>query len=60
MKTSQIDVGGMGEIYRARDTNTNRDVAIKTLLPAVAISRQITEALDVSFSQDANAFIARM
>ena len=31
-----IGAGGMGEIYRARDTKLNRDVAIKVLLPAVA------------------------
>jgi eukaryotic-like serine/threonine-protein kinase len=26
----------MGEVYRARDTKLNRDVAIEVLLPAVA------------------------
>ena len=43
---SFIGAGGMGEVYRARDTRLNRIVAIKTLLEPLSNSPQLRERFD--------------
>ena len=66
---SLIGAGGMGEVYKARDTKLNRDIAMKVLLPAVAndpdrLARfrreaQVLASLDVRDAELAFRAIAR-
>src|SRR5271165_994383 len=43
---SAIGAGGMGEVYRARDTRLERIVAIKVLPPHLAADPQFRERFD--------------
>src|SRR5579872_5332895 len=52
--SSLIGAGGMGEVYRARDSRLNREVAIKVLPPSFADDRERLRR----FEQEAQAVAA--